>query len=118
MTHSLNTDTDTDTHTHTHTHRHTTLNHSPDQGHWGPHAKQSVEYPRLPPSSCSLAAATAAVVLPESRGQWCTVRDVMPHHEVEGVPPDHILCRICLVGLEAGEAHQMCDDLILQHIGG
>ena len=66
----------------------------------GPYAKPSVEHLR-PPSGT--AATTAAVVVPESHGQWRTVRNMMPHHEVGAQPPDHPLDGICLLRLEAGE---------------
>ena len=57
----------------------------------GGYTRQAVGSMHSPPSSCSLAAMTNAVVLLESHGQWCTVQDMMSHHEVRAEPPDHTL---------------------------
>ena len=52
---------------------------------------------------------SSAVSVPAERevwkhGQWCAV--MMPHYKVGAEPPDHTLDKICLVGLEAGDACQ------------
>ena len=88
-------DSHTHTHTQTHIHIHTcTHTHTRCQfmvlarGAGGPYTTQSVEYLHSPPSSCSCAATTAAVVLPDSPVQWCTIRAMMPHCAVGAEPPE------------------------------